>query len=80
MKMTFEAVKPAIGAIVSIDRSDITDASVAQRCLELLEKHGALVFPRIGLSDKEQLAFTDQLGARVNFTPNAWPRPTVRSA
>ncbi len=27
-----------------------------------------LVFPRIGLNDEEQLAFTDKLGARVNFT------------
>ena len=71
MKITVEAVKPAIGAIVTIDRSDITDTAVAQRCLELLETHGALVFPRIDLSDKEQLAFTDQLGARVNFTKTA---------
>jgi alpha-ketoglutarate-dependent taurine dioxygenase len=34
----------------------------------LLEERQVLVFPRINLSDKEQLAFTDKLGARVNFT------------
>lgn len=64
-----EVVKPAIGAIVHVDRSALTsDRAVAERCMELLEQHGALVFPRVGLSDKEQLAFTDLLGERVNFT------------
>jgi hypothetical protein len=41
---------------------------VVQRCLELLDQRGVLMFPRIGLNDAEQLAFTDKLGARVNFT------------
>jgi len=68
MELKVEPIKPALGALVHVDRSALTDDAVAQRCLELLEKHGALVFPRIGLSDAEQLAFTDKLGARVNFT------------
>ncbi|HTV94676.1 MAG TPA: TauD/TfdA family dioxygenase, partial [Steroidobacteraceae bacterium] len=38
------------------------------RCLELLEERGVLVFPRIDLSDAQQLAFTDRLGTRVNYT------------
>ena len=68
MKMQVENVKPKIGAIVRIERSAIMDPQIAQRCLELLEERQVLVFPRLNLNDKEQLAFTDQLGARVNFT------------
>jgi len=68
--MTFqiEQIKPAIGAVVRADRSSFGGARLAEQVLELLEKHSALVFPGVGLSDEEQLAFTDSLGARVNFT------------
>jgi alpha-ketoglutarate-dependent taurine dioxygenase len=68
MKVQVENIKPAIGSIVRFERSALLDDEVAQRCLELLEERQVLVFPRINLSDKEQLAFTDKLGARVNFT------------
>jgi len=34
----------------------------------VLEERHVIVFPRIGVSDAEQLAFTDRLGDRVNFT------------
>ncbi len=63
-----EVIKLEIGAIVHIDRNAIFEPAVAHRIMELLEIHDALVFPEINLSDKEQLAFTDGLGARVNFT------------
>lgn len=68
MKMQVENIKPKIGSIVHIERSALLDRDVAKRCLELLDERGVLVFPRINLSDKEQLAFTDQLGARVNYS------------
>jgi alpha-ketoglutarate-dependent taurine dioxygenase len=68
MKIKSENVKPKIGSIVHIDRSDIMDKAVVAECLELLEQRQVLVFPKLNLSDKEQLAFTDQLGVRVNFT------------
>jgi alpha-ketoglutarate-dependent taurine dioxygenase len=71
VNLRIEPVKSAIGAVVHVDRSSLTDEGVAARCLELLEKHGALIFPRLGLTADEQLAFTDQLGARVNFTKTA---------
>ncbi len=35
---------------------------------EALEDRGVLVFPRIELTDVEQLAFTDKFGERVSFT------------
>jgi alpha-ketoglutarate-dependent taurine dioxygenase len=68
MKVQVENIKPAIGSVVRFERSALLDDDVAQRCLELLDERQVLVFPRINLSDKEQLAFTDKLGARVNFT------------
>jgi alpha-ketoglutarate-dependent taurine dioxygenase len=43
---------------------------VADRCLELIEQHGAIVFPGLGLTDEQQLKFTDSLGTRVNFQDN----------
>ena len=68
MKVQAENIKPAIGSIVRFERSALLDEDVVERCLELLDERQVLVFPRINLSDKEQLAFTDKLGARVNFT------------
>ena len=68
MSLKFEKLKPAIGAKVYLDRSQIGDAEVSQELLALLEEHTVLVFPKIGLSDSEQLALTDSLGARVNVS------------
>jgi alpha-ketoglutarate-dependent taurine dioxygenase len=68
MQMQVENIKPKIGSIVHVERSALLDQDVAKRCLELLDERGVLVFPRINLNDKEQLAFTDQLGARVNYS------------
>ncbi|HWK51455.1 MAG TPA: TauD/TfdA family dioxygenase [Steroidobacter sp.] len=66
--MKTEAISPAIGTVVHVEKAALRDDEIARRCLDLLEERGVLVFPRIGLNDAEQLAFTDKLGARVNFT------------
>lgn len=68
MSLEVEVLKPAIGAKVYLDRSMIGDPAVSEELLGLLEKHTVLVFPRIGLTDEEQLALTDALGERVNIT------------
>jgi alpha-ketoglutarate-dependent taurine dioxygenase len=68
MRFEIEPIKPLIGAIVRVERSALFDDDVAERCLEALEDRGVLVFPRLALSDAEQLAFTDALGTRVKFT------------
>jgi alpha-ketoglutarate-dependent taurine dioxygenase len=65
--MDIEPISPRIGARVRVDPSLLCHADVVRRCLELLEECCVLVFPQVGLSDQEQLAFTDQLGTRVNF-------------
>lgn len=67
----FEPIKPNIGSRVIVDREHLFDDDVAQACLAQLEERGVLVFPRLNLTDDEQLAITDKLGDRVNFTRNA---------
>src|SRR5690606_3980794 len=66
--MKVENISPALGAVIHVDRSQLLDEAVAKQCVDLLDERGVLVFPRFGLTDEEQLAFTDRLGARVNFT------------
>jgi alpha-ketoglutarate-dependent taurine dioxygenase len=68
MTLSVKSIKPNIGAVIEVDRARLLDEDVVAKCLELLEERVVVVFPRIGLTDAEQLAFTDRLGTRVNFT------------
>ncbi|MEY2926806.1 MAG: hypothetical protein RL367_1283 [Pseudomonadota bacterium] len=70
-KITIEPTKPHIGAKIHIGRADLYDPQVALDCMAALEHRGVIVFPGLNLTDSEQLAFTDALGERVNFTKNA---------
>jgi alpha-ketoglutarate-dependent taurine dioxygenase len=70
-KVTVEPIKEHIGARILMDRADLLAPEVTQACLAALEDRGAIVFPQLNLSDAEQVAFTDALGERVNFTKNA---------
>jgi alpha-ketoglutarate-dependent taurine dioxygenase len=63
-----EPIKPAIGAVVHVDKQTFLSAEFPAMCVDLLDKCTALVFPELGLTDKEQLEFTDRLGERINFT------------
>lgn len=67
-KIQVEPIKPLIGGLVRVERSALMDKDVVQRIQQALEERGVLVFPRLGLSDAEQLAFTDALGARVHYS------------
>lgn len=66
-----EPVKPHIGGIVHTDKEHLLDDETIAAVREALEHRGVLVFPRMNLTDAEQLAFTDKLGKRVNFTRKA---------
>ena len=68
MKLAIEPIKPLIGGLVHVDKADLCDPEVIETLQAALEERGVLVFPRINLSDQEQLAFTDCMGERVNFT------------
>ena len=70
MGIDFEPIKPLIGAIVHGGRETLRDDDVVRQCLDQLEDRTVLVFPRIGLSDEEQLELTDRLGSRVSYSEN----------
>jgi alpha-ketoglutarate-dependent taurine dioxygenase len=70
MTVHVKPIKPHIGAIIQVDRRSICDAEVIQHCHDLMDDRAVLVFPQIGLSDAEQLEFTDRLGARVYYATN----------
>jgi alpha-ketoglutarate-dependent taurine dioxygenase len=66
-----ENVKPHIGGIVHVAKEHLLDDQTSAAVREALEDRGVLVFPRMRLTDTEQLAFTDKLGKRVNYTRKA---------
>jgi alpha-ketoglutarate-dependent taurine dioxygenase len=68
MSIQVEPIKPLIGGLVRIEKSRLCDQEVVETVRAALEERGVLVFPEIHVTDEEQLAFTDRLGARVNFT------------
>jgi alpha-ketoglutarate-dependent taurine dioxygenase len=66
-----ESIKPDIGGIVHVARERLLDDETGAAVREALEHRGVLIFPRINLTDAEQLAFTDKLGKRLNYTRKA---------
>ena len=77
MGLNVERLKRAIGAKVLLDRSQIADPDVSRELMGLLEEHTVLVFPRIGLTDDEQLTLTDSLGERLNISALAGKRDSA---
>ena len=67
-KVSIEPIKPHIGGIVHVGKAHLCDDATVEACRAALEDRGVLVFPRINLTDAEQLAFTDKFGERVSFT------------
>jgi alpha-ketoglutarate-dependent taurine dioxygenase len=68
MSVTIEPIKPLIGGIVHVDRAKLTDPDVVRTLSQALEERGVLLFPGIDVTDEEQLALTDALGGRADFT------------
>lgn len=56
------AIKPLIGSEVQDGKDALLGGAHAQEIRDLLEQRGVLVFPKIGFSDMEQIAFTKTLG------------------
>jgi alpha-ketoglutarate-dependent taurine dioxygenase len=61
----FVPLAPRIGAKVTLGREDVLNPANADEINEALERYGVLVFPEIGLSDEEQVAFSNNLGEIV---------------
>jgi alpha-ketoglutarate-dependent taurine dioxygenase len=62
MANRFEPISPRIGARAALSRQELLQPAFAEECLEALERYGVLVFPRIGLTDEEQVVFSARLG------------------
>ncbi|HKY22053.1 MAG TPA: TauD/TfdA family dioxygenase [Vicinamibacterales bacterium] len=62
--MTFPTrdLQPRIGTAIHTDKATLLGGEHAGTIRELLEKRGVLVFPSIGLTDAEHVAFTGTLG------------------
>lgn len=55
-------IKPRIGTEIRAAKAALLSGEHAGRIRELLEQRGVLVFPQIGFTDDEQIAFTETLG------------------
>jgi alpha-ketoglutarate-dependent taurine dioxygenase len=69
MTTRFLPLTPRIGAKAVMRRDEILAPGFRDECLDALERHGVLLFPQIGLSDEEQVAFSRNLGDVVPQGP-----------
>ena len=69
MSNRFVPLTPRIGAKGVMRREEVLDPAFADECREALERFGVLLFPRIGFSDEEQVAFSKNLGDVVPQGP-----------
>ena len=61
-RLRAEEIKPGIGSRVLNSKEELLSGEVGPAIRELLEARGILVFPKIGFTDAEQVAFTKTLG------------------
>ena len=71
MPISFEPVKPHIGAIAHVSREELFTPETAAAVRKAVEDRTVVVFPKLNLTDEEQLRFTDLMGGRIRLTSNA---------
>ena len=57
-----EPIKEKVGSRVFNSKEELLSGVLAQDIRDLLEQRGVIVFPEIGMTDEEQIAFTKTLG------------------
>jgi alpha-ketoglutarate-dependent taurine dioxygenase len=62
--ITIERLEAPMGAaVIGVDRDGLLDdATLPESALAALDAHGVLVFPRLGVDDTTQIAFSKELG------------------
>lgn len=80
MSIQLEPIKKHIGATVHVERAELNKPEVTRAILQAVEDRGVLVFPRINLTDEEQIALTDSLGERINFNAGSADAPSWKDA
>ena len=69
MAIRFDDIKPKIGSTVSWDsRDDLFTEAAAAAIRAKIEERTVLVFPKLDLTDEEQLRLTDLIGERQKLT------------
>ena len=61
-RLLSEAIKPRIGTRILNGKQELLSGELAGQIREALDQRGVLVFPQIGFTDEEQIAFTRTLG------------------
>ena len=64
-RLRAETIKPKIGARILNSKQELLSGTLSDEIMALLEERGVLVFPQIGFSDAEQVAFTNALGGNA---------------
>ncbi len=62
LRLEHEAIRPQIGSRILNGKDELLSGDLAGEIMDLLERRGVLVFPRVDFSDSEQVAFTATLG------------------
>jgi alpha-ketoglutarate-dependent taurine dioxygenase len=62
VRLSQQQITPNIGSRVLNNKQELLSGGLERELRELLEHRGVLVFPAIGFSDEEQVAFTKTLG------------------
>jgi len=62
MTLEISDLESSIGSRVIAPPAELLDGTHSARLRELLEQRGVLLFPKLGFSDEEQLAFAETLG------------------
>jgi alpha-ketoglutarate-dependent taurine dioxygenase len=65
-----EPLRPSIGSRIGLNKAALLSGRFSGEIRALLERRGVLVFPRVDLSETEQIAFTRTLGAYVPDRPD----------
>lgn len=76
-RLAWRELKPEIGAEVLADKAALLGGAHAAEIRDLLERRGVIVFPQVGFSADELVAFTRTLGDYAPDRPDG--RPTAIS-
>jgi len=64
-RLRAEPIKPKIGSRILNPKEELLSGELSAEINELLEQRGVLVFKKLGLTEEEQIRFTNQLGGNA---------------
>jgi alpha-ketoglutarate-dependent taurine dioxygenase len=67
MALEISDLRPRIGARIVASKAGLLSGAHSLRLRELLEQRGVLLFPKLGFTDEEQLAFAETLGEVIQL-------------